>query len=83
MKGVDYSPAAVSARLREVARLSDLRPENRLAYKVDMAPAAISRRLRMVSDLRRDCLALVRLGEANGLGRARTSPEGDTKIAWG
>ena len=73
MKEVDYSPAAVSARLREVARLSDLRPENRLAYKVDMAPAAISRRLRMVSDLRRDCLALVRLGEANGLGRARST----------
>ncbi len=72
MKGVDYSPAAVSARLRQVARLSDLRAENRLAYKIDMAPTAISRRLRIVSDLRRDCLALVRLGEANGLGRART-----------
>lgn len=71
MKGVDYSSAAVSARLREVARLSDLSPEKRLSYKVDMSPAAISRRLRLVSDLRRDCLALVRLGEANGLGRAR------------
>ncbi len=72
MKGVDYSPAAVSVRPREVARLSDLAAENGLAYKVDMSPAAISRRLRIVSDLRRDCLALVRLGEANGLGRART-----------
>ena len=68
---VDYSRAAVSERLQEVARLSDLRSENRLAYKIDMSRDAVSRRLRVVSDLRRDCLALARLGEANGLGRAR------------
>ncbi len=65
---VDYSPAAVTARLREVRRLSDLTTENRLACKVDMSPAAVTHRLRVVSMLRRGCLALVRLGEANGLG---------------
>ncbi len=66
---IDYSPAAVTARLREVSRLSDLATEKRLACKIEMSSAAVTRRLRVVSMLRRDCLALVRLGEANGLGR--------------
>ena len=75
MSPIDYSPAAVTARLKEVSRQSDLRTENRLAYKVDMSPAAVTHRLQVVSMLRRDCLALVRIGERNGLGRARaTSP---------
>jgi hypothetical protein len=66
---IDDSPLAVTARLREVGRLSDLRTENRLAAKVDMSPAALGRRLRVVAMLRRDCLRLVRIGEANGLGK--------------
>jgi hypothetical protein len=69
MNGIDYSPTAVTSRLRKVGRLSDLRTENRLAAKVDMSPAALGRRLRAVSMLRRDCLTLVLIGEANGLGR--------------
>jgi hypothetical protein len=52
------APAAVSARLREVARRSDLHRERRLETKVDMAPAAVSARLREASELRRLCLAL-------------------------
>ncbi len=71
MSRVDYSPGVVTARLQEVSRLSDLRSENRLACKVDMSPAAVTRRLRAVSMLRRGCLVLQRVGEANGLGRAR------------
>jgi len=71
MNEVDYSAKAVTERLQEASRLSDLRAENRLAYKVDMSPAAVTRRLRAVSMLRDDCLKLVRIGEANGLGRAR------------
>lgn len=69
MSRTDYSTAAVTARLREVSRLSDLRTENRLAYKIDMSPPAVTRRLRTVSMLRRSCLTLVRIGEVNGLGR--------------
>lgn len=68
MSKVDYSPAAVTARLREVGRLSDLSTGKRLANKVDMSPSALSRRLKTVSMLRRSCLKLVRIGEANGLG---------------
>lgn len=74
MKQVDYSPEAVTERLREVDRLSDLRTENRLACKVDMSPAAVTRRLATVSMLRDACLELVRFGEANGLGRGRRDP---------
>jgi len=42
-----------------------------LAAKVDMSPEAVTRRLRKQSQLRDMCLALQRIGEANGLGRAR------------
>lgn len=71
MTKVDYSPEAVSARLREVARLTDLSPEKRLDYKIDYSPEAVSRRLRKASALRDACRKLVAVGEANGLGRAR------------
>ncbi len=71
MRQVDYSPPAVTERLREADCLSDLRTANRLACKVDMSPTAVTRRLRTVSMLRDDCLELVRIGEANGLGRGR------------
>lgn len=68
---VDMSPQAVTERVREMSRRSDLRPENRLAAKVDMSPRAVTRRLIKQSQLREMCLALQRIGEANGLGRAR------------
>ena len=42
MSEIDYTPSGVSSRLREVARLSDLRRENRLAVKVDMSPPAVA-----------------------------------------
>ena len=48
MNDRDMSRAAVSARLREVARLSDLRVEHRLATKVDMSPHGVSKRLHTV-----------------------------------
>lgn len=57
----ETTPEAVSARLREVARQTDLRTNRRLEAKVDYAPDAVSRRLRLVEALRRACL---RLGEA-------------------
>ena len=71
MSRVDYTPSAVTGRLREVGRLSDLRTANRLACKVEMSASAVTHRLRVVSMLRRACLALVRIGEVNGLGRQR------------
>lgn len=71
MSKVDMSPEAVSERLRAMSRLSDLRPENRLAAKVDMSSAAVSRRLRLQSRLRETGLKWQRIGEANGLGRRR------------
>ncbi len=58
MSGVDMSASAISARLRQVSREADLRPEQRLVQKVDMSPSALSRRLRRVSELRRLCLKL-------------------------
>lgn len=58
---VDLSPAAVSARLREVSRLSELDPARRLDAKLDLSPAGISRRLRQVSELNATCDWLQRL----------------------
>ena len=58
MSGVDMSPAAILARLREVERLSDLRPERRLDTKIDMSPEAIDRRLAEVEQARLLCAAL-------------------------
>jgi hypothetical protein len=69
MSRVAYSPEAVTERLREVGRLSDLRKDRRLAHKVDMSPEAVTHRLRVVSMLRGSCLELMRIGQANGLGR--------------
>jgi hypothetical protein len=54
------TPAAVSARLREVGRLSDLGAERRLETKVDMGAAAVTRRLRAVAGLTALCLRLGR-----------------------
>jgi hypothetical protein len=68
MTPLDMSPAAVTERLREMSRLSDLRTAHRLAAKVDMSPAAVTRRLRRQSELRRTCLKWMKLGEEGGVG---------------
>jgi hypothetical protein len=68
---IDMSPEAVGRRLRECARTSDLRTEQRLSYKLDMSREGISRRLARVEALRRLCLELVKIGERNHLGRSR------------
>ncbi len=62
------SPEAVTERLREMSRLSDLRTENRLATKVDMSPEGVTRRLRRQSELRRACLVWMKLGKEGGIG---------------
>jgi|GEM_PF-2638801 len=54
---VDMSPEAIHERLR-AARPPDLRPENRLRYKVDMSPEGIRARLRQASEMLRLCRAL-------------------------
>ncbi|MFP3941785.1 MAG: hypothetical protein ACLF0P_15935 [Thermoanaerobaculia bacterium] len=68
MTSVDMSPEAVTQRLRELSRMSDLRTANRLAAKVDMSPEAVTRRLRRQSELRRTCLAWMELGKAGRVG---------------
>lgn len=55
---VDLSPAAVVARLRAAAALSDLTSSRHLATKVDISPGAVIRRLTQVAELRRLCLRL-------------------------
>jgi hypothetical protein len=60
---VDMSPAAITARLRQVSEAADLRPERRLDQKIDMSSAAVTRRLRRVSELRRLCIELGKLRE--------------------
>jgi hypothetical protein len=67
----DMAPASLTARLRLASARSDLRISRRLDCKLDMSAAGITSRLRKVEALRRFCLELVRIGERNGLGRAR------------
>jgi hypothetical protein len=50
-RGLDLSPAAISARLRRASELADLDPALRLEAKLDLSPAGITRRLREASDL--------------------------------
>ena len=57
---VDMSPGAVAARIREVARLSDLRRDRAPEGRADYSPAGIGRRLREVEQLRRLCETLGR-----------------------
>jgi hypothetical protein len=64
MKGVDLSPGAITARLREASQKSDLSPERRLDAKIDLSPAAITARLKEASDLRETCLKLAAIGAA-------------------
>lgn len=56
----DLPAVEVSARLREVGRLSDLRADRRLDTKLDMRPVAVSRRLRTVGRLTALCVRLGR-----------------------
>ncbi len=56
---VDMSPTAVTARLREVARL--LAERGQVQKGVDMSPAAITGRLKVMGALSSMCL---RLGKA-------------------
>ena len=60
---VDMSPEAISARIRRVSELSDLREDRRLDGKIDYSPEGISRRIREVSQLRALCLSLGRRPE--------------------
>lgn len=55
MKRAGPSPAAVSERLLEQSRLSEL-DRGHWAYKVDMSPEGVSRRLRQQAALRTACL---------------------------
>lgn len=66
---IDLSAPAITARLREVAKQSDLQAEHRLVHKLDMTPAGITARLASVESLRRLCAALVEIGRKNGLVR--------------
>ena len=50
------SAEAVTQRLREMSRRSDLSASRRLATKVDMSPPAVTRRLRVQAALRGACL---------------------------
>jgi DNA-binding Lrp family transcriptional regulator len=75
MTRVDMSPEAVTERLREMSRLSDLRTTGRLATKVDMSPGAVTRRLRRQSELRRTCLTWMKLGKAAGGGSSPASEQ--------
>ena len=53
-------PAAVSARLQALGRLSDLRADQRLATKLDMRSCGVTRRLRRLGRLTSLCLRLGR-----------------------
>jgi hypothetical protein len=54
MSQASLLPAAVSQRLREQSRVSELN-RGRWAYKVDMSSGGVTRRLRQQSALRTAC----------------------------
>jgi hypothetical protein len=64
---VDMSRAAVTSRLREMARLSHER--GIVAKGVDMSPAAVTARLKMLSALSDMCLRLAAAGKELRNGR--------------
>lgn len=68
----DMAMSAVSARLRDVGRLSDLRVDRRLDTKVDMRSSSVTRRLRTVGSLTSLCL---RLGRRSAPGRSTAKEE--------
>ena len=55
------SPEGISARLQEVARLTDLKPENRLLARTGYSAKQISQRLLRLSQLRSLCLELAKV----------------------
>jgi hypothetical protein len=55
---VPMNPEAVSARLRMVGELTDLRASLRMNAKLDMRPSSVSRRLQMVAQLHALCTRL-------------------------
>jgi hypothetical protein len=59
---LDMTAAAVTRRLEQAAKLSDLRVERALEGKVSLAAEAVSARLRVVSELRKLGLRLKGLG---------------------
>lgn len=61
---IDYTPAAITARLRRASAMADLRTERRLDAKLDMTPRGVTSRLRQVEQLRRLCVQLARAGRA-------------------
>ena len=77
-------PEEVTARWKELARLSDLTAGRRLATKVPMSPHAVSRRLRQVEELRRVCLAFARRPrDGAGAGAPRDVASGSTRGSSG
>ena len=58
---VSMTPSSITARLKKVAELTDLRSELRLDQKLDLSPPAITRRLRQVAALQLACARLARL----------------------
>lgn len=63
---VSCDPSAVTERLREASRHSDLTTGHRLETKTDYSPGAVTRRLQRVSDLRGLCQSLAAIGRARG-----------------
>jgi len=61
---IDMSPEAITARIREVGRLSDFSPEERLSSKLDMSPHGVTSRLREAAQLLVLCERLGALGRA-------------------
>lgn len=60
---VDYSPEAITQRLRVMSAQADLRTERRLECKVSYTPEAITQRLKQQAMLRRACLKFATLGK--------------------
>ena len=57
---IDMSAQAITHRLREVARSTSLRPQDRLEQKIGYEMEAVTRRLRQASALQRMCIQLGR-----------------------
>lgn len=58
---VDWQPAAVTARLRELSRL--LAARGFVVKGVDMSPPAVTARLKILGGLSDMCLRLAKVGE--------------------
>ena len=58
---LELTPQAVTARLRAVSAVADLRPEHRLDAKIGLSAADVTARLKVASELRALCLRLASL----------------------